>query len=102
MPRSAETAGRAMLTMVASRMTSRTVMAMTPRASHRLGYGSSPTWPAPEARVDGGSVMGEVLGGRAGEGRRHRRLTEDSRLRAWARAVFPGVHLGHARPQARA
>src|SRR3712207_3435066 len=57
MPRSAETAGSAMLTIVASRITSRTVRAMTPRASHRLGYGSSPTEPAREGRAGVGSVM---------------------------------------------
>src|SRR4051812_5549792 len=66
MPRSAETAGNAMFTIVASRMTISTVTAMTARASQRCGYGSPSEWGAPAVEVGAVSLTVSSSGSRSG------------------------------------
>src|SRR4051794_15093651 len=86
MSRSADTAGRAMFTIVASRMTSSTVRAMTPRASHLRSYGSSAEGAAPSvADVGTGSVTGSPRGARRiGAG-----SSAGVKLSAWDHVVVP-------------
>src|SRR4051812_16167099 len=58
--RSAETAGSAMFTIVASRITIRTVTAMTASASHRLAYGSVPGVVSPAVVVGAVSLKASL------------------------------------------